>query len=146
MPTWEEALLASGATQMIHLKNLMLSRPYLSRIPAQDMLLDLPEIPRVDNNQHFNAIRAAYPCATRYANGSYAMVYFPQAKQSLRVDLSCFSGKVKTWWFDPRNGRPHDAGEHPDETVTFTSPIAGPDWVLVLDAVSENFSNPGENA
>lgn len=146
MPTWEEAILAPGATQMVHLKNLMLSRPYWSRVPAQEMLLDLPEMPLVDNKQHFNAIRAAYPCATRCANGSYAMVYFPQAEQSLRLDQSCFSGKVKAWWFDPRNGRSHEAGEHGNETVMFTSPIAGPDWVLVLDSDSENFSKPGEKA
>jgi hypothetical protein len=145
MPTWEEAILAPGATQMVHLKNLMLSRPYLSRVPAQEMLLDLPEIPLVENNQHFNAIRAAYPCATRCTKGRYAMVYFPQAEQSLRVDLSCFSGKVKAWWFDPRNGRSHEAGEHPHEIVAFTSPIAGPDWVLVLDSESEKFGKPGEN-
>ncbi len=143
MPTWDEAILRPGAAQMVHLKNLMLSRPYLSRIPAQEMLPGLPELPPVDNGKHFDPIRAAHPVATRCADGSYGMVYFPLAEQSLRVDLSCLSGRVKAWWFDPRNGKTHDAGEYSNETVTFTSPIAGPDWVLVLDQALKVLSLPG---
>jgi len=143
MPTWDEAILAPGATQMIHLKNLMLSRPYLSRIPAQEMLLDLPELPPVDNDKHFEPLRAAYACATRCANGTYGMVYFPQAEQSLRVDLSRLSGRVKARWYDPRNGKAHAAGEYTNEVVNFTSPLAGPDWVLVLDDVRQSIPLPG---
>ena len=41
MPTWDEAIYAPGAFQMIHLKNLMLSRPYLNRIPEPKMLPDI---------------------------------------------------------------------------------------------------------
>jgi hypothetical protein len=137
MPPWDEAIFAPGATQMIHLKNLMLSRPYLSRIPAQEMLLNLPEIPQVDNNVHFNSLRAAYPCATRCANGKYAMVYIPQSAQTVIVDLRKLAGKIKAWWFDPRSGKAHAKGEYSNnENVEFTSPIAGPDWVLVLDGDS----------
>ncbi|HSL47409.1 MAG TPA: DUF4038 domain-containing protein, partial [Anaerolineales bacterium] len=143
MPGWREAILRPGAAQMAHLKNLMLSRTYLSRVPAPEMLPDLPEIPPPDNNQHFDPLRAAYPCATRCSHGEYAMVYFPQAEQSIQIDLSCFSGSVKTWWFDPRNGRAHAAGEYPNERVTFTSPIAGPDWVLVIDDAARSMPAPG---
>jgi hypothetical protein len=144
MPTWDEAILAPGATQLIHLRILMLSRPYLSRIPDQTMLPDLLPTPPADNSEHFNPIRSAYPCATRCSEGTYGMVYFPQAGQSLRVDLSRLSGRVKAWWFDPRNGKSHPAGDHPNEKVVFTSPIAGPDWVLVLDVETCNFGEPGK--
>lgn len=134
MPAWEEAILRPGAEQMVHLKNLMFSRPYLSRMPAPQMLPGVPEIPPTDNNIHFDPLRAAHPVATRDSVGTYALVYYPQAEQSLKVDLRCFPGRVKAWWFDPRNGKAHAVGEHPNEIVTFTSPFAGPDWVLVLDA------------
>ncbi|MBI5952333.1 MAG: hypothetical protein HY865_11810 [Chloroflexi bacterium] len=72
------------------------------------MLLDVPELPSVDNSKHSDALYAAYPCATRCAKGTYGLVYFLQAEQSLRVDLSCLSGRVKAGWFDPRNGKFHD--------------------------------------
>ncbi len=143
MPTWEEAILRPGATQMIHLKNLMLSRPYFSRIPDQAMLPDVNRVPPVDNKVHYDPARAAYSCACRAWDGNYGMVYFPQAEQSLRVDLSHLARKVKAWWYDPRNGKSHAAGEYSDDIVTFTSPIAGPDWVLVLDDASESMPLPG---
>jgi hypothetical protein len=143
MPVWDEAILRPGAGEMVHLKNLMLSRPYLSRIPDQTMLPDVSPTPLADNSEHFDPLRAAYPCATRCAEGTYAMVYFPQAEQSLRVDLSSLSGRIKAWWYDPRNGKAYTAGEYPNEIINFTSPFAGPDWVLVLDSVAQSLPLPG---
>jgi hypothetical protein len=135
MPTWEEALYRAGAAQLIHLKQLMLSRPYLNRLPAPDMLPGLPEIPPPDNRQHNEPTRAAHPVATRDGGNSYGMVYFPLARQTLLINLGLFSGWVKASWFDPRTGRSYPAGEHLNNTLAFTSPIAGPDWVLLLDAI-----------
>ena len=40
--TWDVALNAPGASQMRYLKQLMMSRPYFERIPAQDLLADKP--------------------------------------------------------------------------------------------------------
>jgi len=141
---WDEAIYAPGAQQMIHLKNLMLSRPYLTRIPAPDLLPHVtPPPPMANNDDRINPLRAAHAVATRDADGTYGLVYFPQAEQSLQVDLRLLKGRVKAQWFDPRNGRCHAAGEYPNEMVTFTSPIAGPDWVLVLDSTAENFPAPG---
>lgn len=135
-PAWDEAIYAPGARQMIHLKNLMLSRPYLTRIPAPGLLPDVNPPPTpVDNDDRINPLRAAHPAATRDSEGSYGLVYFPQADQSLRVDLRPLTGRVKAQWFDPRNGRYNPAGEHPNEPLTFTSPIGGPDWVLVLEVL-----------
>jgi hypothetical protein len=137
MPPWEEAILRPGAQQLIHLKNLMLSRPYFSRIPGQDMLVDLAPAPPVAGpDDRLNPRRAAYPVATRDAGGAYGLVYFPQAEQTFKVDLRLLNGPVKAWWYDPRSGRSHFAGDYPSYITSFTSPIAGPDWVLVLDATA----------
>lgn len=143
MPAWDEAILRPGATQMVHLKKLMLSRPYLNRIPDQSLLPDVQPTLPVDNKVHYVPARAAYPCATRADDGSFAMVYFPQAEQRLRVDLGCFSDKVSASWYDPRNGRTHAAGKFTNERTDFTSPVAGPDWVLVLDDASLSMPLPG---
>ncbi len=134
-PTWPDAILRPGASQLHHLKNLMLSRPYLSRIPDQSMLPNQPDIPPLDDTQHYEPTRAAHARATRCQNGTYGMVYFPNAEQTLHVDLSKLVGKIKAAWFDPRNGRIHNIGEYENSTISFTSPIAGPDWVLVLDTL-----------
>ncbi len=141
-PTWEEALYGPGAQQMIHLKNLMLSHPYLSRIPAQDMLPAVarvsPGVDVVDVNDRLNSIRAAYPVATRDAEGRYALVYFPLAGQTLQVDMRVLGGPAHTGqihvsWYDPRSGQSHPAGVYPADAgiLSFTSPLGGPDWVWI---------------
>lgn len=134
-PAWDEAIYGPGARQLIHLKNLMLSRPYFTRIPAPDLSPDVAPIPLpVDQEDRINSIRAAHPVATRDSEGAYGLVYFPLAGQSLRVDLRLLRGEVNAAWFDPRNGATYPIGTHPREIVTFVSPIGGPDWVLILEA------------
>lgn len=148
MPTWDEAILRPGAEQMFHLKNLILSRPYLSRIPAQEMIPDILPTPPVGELEadRFNPLRASLPRATCCADGSFGMVYFPKADQTLRVNLNSLKGLVRACWFDPRNGSSHPAGIYPNELVSFTSPIAGPDWVLVLDSDKMDFAPPGKSS
>lgn len=133
-PAWDEAIHAPGARQMVHLKQLMLSRPYLTRIPAPDLMPDVtpPPMP-VDSDDRINPLRASHPVATRDSAGAYAMIYFPTAGQTIRVDLRLLSGRVKATWFDPREGKQYPAGEYPQQLMTFTSPLGGPDWVLILD-------------
>ena len=95
--------------------------------------MNLPALPIIDNEKHFDPVRAGYPCATKALDYSFAMVYFPMAGQDLIVDLSLFPHSLKAAWFDPRNGKTHDIGEFQNQTYTFTSPFSGPDWVLLLD-------------
>ena len=136
-PYWDEAIYGPGARQMVHLKNLMLSRPYLTRIPAPDLLPNVtPPPPPADLTQRddrINPLRAAHPVATRDNQGRYGLVYFPLAAQSLQVDLRLLSGPVEAAWYDPREGKNHPIGKYPQDLVTFTSPLGGPDWVLTLD-------------
>ena len=140
---WDEAIFAPGAKQMIHLKNLFLSRPYWNLVPAQDMLLGEPQIPPVEEPEHYHPLRAAHVCAARCVENTYALIYIPQAEQTVTVDLSGFKSKVKAWWYDPRTGKAHPAGEYPNWKLSFISPIAGPDWVLVLDTVDLRLPPPG---
>jgi hypothetical protein len=136
MPIWQEAILRPGAAQMIHLKNLMLSRPYFTRIPAPEMLPEVqpgPPLGEVESDR-LNPSRASHPVATCDANGNYALVYFPLAGQTLQIDLSPLRGNIQAQWFNPRNGQCYEARDHSNELTMFTSPIAGPDWVLILDA------------
>ena len=144
MPAWQEAVLRPGAWQMAHLKNLMLSRPYASRIPGPDLLAGFsPAPPTRGIEDRRNPLRAAQPAASRCAEGSYALVYFPLAEQSLQIDARLLAGPLNAWWFDPRTGRARPAGDHTNQILTFTSPIAGPDWVLVLDSAEQGFPPPG---
>jgi hypothetical protein len=128
---WKDALDFPVAGQMRHLKALMLSRPYLSRIPDQSLILS--EVG--DGDRHLQA--------TRDENGTYAMVYFP-GPVSAEIDLRGLTGEaISARWFDVRTG---DFGAKENlvatDSHTFTPPSTdeAPDWVLVLDDVSRGYS------
>lgn len=120
---WYDSLDAPAASQMIHLKNLMLSRPYLSRIPDQSLL-------KSAEGTYVTHIRAA-----RDGSGSYAMIYIPVAPTIVEVDLQRLNGESFTAsWFNPRNGEITEIGTYNRHAkAEFTSNWAGPDWVLLID-------------
>jgi hypothetical protein len=126
MGTWRHSLALPGAVQLEHLKRLMLSRPYFSRIPDQTLVLDQPEPSEF-------AIRA-----TRDAQGTYALIYFP-APYPTRIAVDRLRGPLRGWWYDPRTGA---STEIADPGITFDPPTAE-DWVLVLDSRAAGYAEPG---
>lgn len=122
---WYDALDLPGANQMKHLKQLMLSKPYLTRVPKQDILA-FQQTPG-----------AEYVVATGNADGSYALVYLPVGK-AINIDTQKLKGALlRTTWFNPRTGEYTQASIIPKKGIkTFTPPALGinNDWVLVLES------------
>jgi hypothetical protein len=131
---WYDSLDSAGANQMKHIRNLMESRPFLTRIPDQSVITD-------DYGHGGEHVQA-----TRDSNGSYAMVYSASGRP-IRVRLDKITGSdVRAWWYDPRTGKATLIGQYDgDGERTFTPPTSGKnqDWVLVVDDASKNFSAPG---
>lgn len=138
---WSEAIDQPGAGQMQHGKNLMLSRPFLTRVP-DDSIIVTDRVP----TSVPGAGRYRF-AATRDAEGSYAMVYAPIGR-SFKVRMDAIKGnKVKSWWYNPRNGQAREIGVFDNQGQReFTPPAKGEtmDWVLVLDDASKNFPPPGQ--
>lgn len=132
---WQKELHTPVAGQLRHLKALMLSRPYFSRIPDQTLI-------RGDTKHGDDHIGA-----TRDRDGSYALVYSPKG-EPVTVDLAKLSApKLAGWWYDPRTGRAQRIGGSfaNKGSRTFSPPSRGSedDWVLVLDAAARNYPVPG---
>jgi hypothetical protein len=129
---WQKAVKAEGANQMQHLKKLMLSRPYFSRIADQSLITSEA------GSNYTDAI-----IATRDEKGTYAFIYLPQNKP-VSIDLSKLSGNNKIiTWFDPRTGK--SIPEKPVKSngvAIFTPPKKGIDWVLVIDDATLNYKTP----
>lgn len=130
---WHEAVNLPGAWDMQHLGNLMESRPVLTRIPDQSLIVD-------GQGQGADHVRA-----TR--GEDYLLVYVP-AGNAITVRLGRISGtRVRAWWFDPRTGEPILIGEFPNTgTRQFVPPgklRRGNDWVLVVDDGGRDFPPPG---
>jgi hypothetical protein len=137
---WHKAIDQPGAAQMQHARHLLESRPFLSRIPDDSVIVtgDVPTAVPGAGRYRF--------VATRDREGSYAMVYAPVGRKfSVRMDV-IQGPKVKAWWFNPRDGSASVIGEFSNEGVRqFTPPTPGEnlDWVLVLDDAAKGFPPPG---
>jgi hypothetical protein len=132
---WKEALNAPGAKQIGHVKSLMLSRPYFTRIPDQSVIVGNTG----EGSEHISA--------TRDRAGSYMMIYLPIG-QTVMVDMNKLSGSSAIgWWYDPRKGSATKIeGSLPTNRSQRFSPPSngrGEDWVLVLDDESKGFAAPG---
>jgi hypothetical protein len=140
---WQEALDRPGARQMQHARRLLESRPFLTRIPADDIIVPAAVLTAVPGEGRYRF------AATRDANGSYAMVYVPTARKfSVRLE-AISGGRVRAWWFNPRDGTAMPAGDFPaTATREFLSPNPDDDldWVLVLDDATKNYPAPGAAA
>ena len=137
---WREAIEQPGATQMQHGKNLILSRPFLTRVPDDSVIVTDRVPTSVPGAGRYRFV------ATRDAGGSYAMVYVPVGR-TFKVRMGKITGaKVKAWWFNPRTGTAEAIGDFPNTGErAFTPPQPGEqlDWILVLDDAAKNFPGPG---
>lgn len=129
---WREALNLPGAIQMQYVRNLIESRPFMSRIPDQGLIAS--DVGILEDRVQ----------ATR--GEDYAFVYVSSGRP-VTVRMGRISGnKVTAWWFDPRSGEASSLGQFANAgTCTFTPPSRGDDqdWVLVLDDAQKSFSVPG---
>ncbi|HZU36972.1 MAG TPA: glycoside hydrolase family 140 protein, partial [Gemmataceae bacterium] len=138
---WFQALNQPGASQMHFARRLLESRPVLSRVPDDSVIVE-------------DRVRTAVPGAGRYRfvatrdrSGSYAFVYVPVGR-AFRIRMDKISGpRAKAWWFNPRNGEVTAIGTFATTGERqFSAPARGEalDWILVLDDASKNYPPPGQ--
>lgn len=137
---WYEAIDQPGAAQMIYGRLLMESRPFLTRIPDNSIIVTDRVPTSVPGAGSYQFV------ATRDQDGTYAMVYVPIGRKfSVRMDV--IKGKeVTAWWYNPRNGKTTLIGKYPNTgTQAFLSPEPGEntDWILVLDDAAKKYPAPG---
>ncbi len=139
--SWSEALDQAGAAQMRFGRMLMLSRPFLTRIPDDSIIVPHSVATAIPGAGRLRVV------ATRDRDGSYAMIYLPGGRP-VDVKLSGIGkSKVVAWWYNPRTGEATREGEYSNQgTQRFTSPDPGEylDWVLVLDDAAADFATPGQ--
>lgn len=132
---WYQALDRPAAFQAGYLKNLILSRPSLQRVPDQSLIA---------SGQ--GSSNATYITAFRDADSSYAMVYLPIGKK-IAINTTLIKAKrIKAWWFNPRTGKAEKSFSFKAGTTHwFTPPTSGiqKDWVLVLDDEAKQYKKPG---
>jgi hypothetical protein len=137
---WTQAIEQPGAAQMQHARALLESRPFLTRIPADDVIVDDRVPTSVPGAGRYRFV------ATRDTEGTYSMVYAPIGRR-FKVRMASIKGsRVHAWWFNPRDGRAAAIGTFPNTGEhEFMPPDPGEmlDWVLVLDDEARLYPPPG---
>ena len=131
---WDVAIDYPGAFHMGHLRALIESRPFFTRVPGQDFLIS-PIDDDVPTHVH----------ASRDSLGRYAMVYVPGADRDVTVNMGLITGSTaRAWWYSPVTGESSVIGEYNSSgTRTFTTPGDSEDWVLLIDDVDQDYPPPG---
>jgi hypothetical protein len=148
--SWQQAMESAGGFQMRHLRNLIESRPFLSRIPDQSLLLpaSLVEPAQGRDSDHIQVTRDG---TAGKNDATYIMAYMPYAG-SIKLNTKVFSSKkLKVWWYDPRQGLAFPLGTvdnkgefSPEWDHRIREYQTGPDWVLVIDDATKNYPPPGQ--
>ena len=130
---WYDVLDLPGAWNLIHARRLMESRPYLSRIPDQSLIVPA-YYPETD-----------YAVATR--GEGYAFIYIPTGWPVEIFPDKVGAKNLNAYWFNPRTGDSKLIESIPGKGKhSFIPPSSGRgnDWVLVLDDTSKKFTLPGK--
>ncbi|MEJ2705842.1 MAG: glycoside hydrolase family 140 protein [Sedimentisphaerales bacterium] len=137
---WEQGLAYPGATQVRHIRMLMLSRPFTSRVPDQQVVLN--NFPQGEEKKP----NLRYMMATR--GEGYLMVYTHYGDAiEVKLGPNVLSGtEIKAWWFNPTKGGSTFIGRYENRgSRTFDppgEPARGNDWVLVVDDASKGWQAP----
>ena len=144
--TWEEALEQPGSGQMGYLRKLIESRPFLTRIPDQKILIG-------ENPSHATDHIRVTRDGTRGENdATYIMIYLPYYR-SFSINTEVIPGdRLNVWWYDPGKGFAFPQGTI-DNSGKFSfsnwsdlisEGQGGPDWVVVIDDAGANYEAPGK--
>jgi len=160
---WHEALLQPGASQLIHLKNLVLSRPYLTKFPDQRLLTSRaedeinltmftndegPDLNPSYSTDHIRVMRDGTPGKK---DATYIMAYLPFYRNFALETSVIPDEELHIWWYNPRTGEALDMGIIKNQLRYYGSnwsdrieqDMGGPDWVVVIDGVSHAYPTPG---
>ena len=119
---WQDGLQAPGAGQMQYLKNLILSKSYYDRVPAQDLV--------IDGGERYERIAAT-------KGKDYALFYVYNGREFQVATSKLKFNPSKASWFNPRTGEKQLIDEHRNTTINTYNPPGekknGNDWVLILE-------------
>ena len=143
----QSALDAPGANHLKYVRQLMESKPMQAHIPD-------PKLITLNTRGSDGTLSPNLCCATRDENGRWAYIYSTRGA-TVGVYMSRLAeGHANAFWYNPRNGLWHVAGNENETKRPFMTeipsgikapvsyfnppgdPADGNDWVLVLELTS----------
>lgn len=132
---WTEALDRPGAYQVGYLRKLIESRPFVTRIPDQSLIVS------------GQGEKGEYMTAFRDQEGTYLMVYLPVGRNVTIKTTDIAGRQLSIKWFNPRTGKTESSIQLPNAGKVITTPPSSGienDWVLIIDDASKKYSEPSK--
>jgi len=135
-PGWEQAIDSQGSRDMPHVKAFFTSRDWHKFIPDQSHTIITQGL------GEFNGMD--YLAAACTSDGKTIMAYLPSAR-TIIVDLAKLNAsKAVAWWFDPRTGASHLAGEFSTLKPVQLTPPEDSDWGLIVEDAALGLEPPAQ--
>jgi hypothetical protein len=137
---WREALDCPGAWQVRHARALLESRPFLSRIPDQELVV-ASSVPAAVPGTGARRIQS-----TRDADGRFAMIYSASSRAYVVRTESLRGRQLRLWWFNPKDGSHADRGLFDKRRYLQVSPPSigeDIDYILIADDAAQGYPPPG---
>ncbi len=143
LPDWHAALSAPGSDQLALLPRILSERSYLTRVPAQELIVPHRErapwpdrmavgIPFAGQE---NLDPVAHISVARSTDGSWIMAYMP-VRQLLEIDTSGMTGeRIRVSLYDPELAEPRHVFETAKESTIRLMPDRDLDSFIVLDSL-----------
>lgn len=137
---WTDALDTPAARQLHHIKKLLYSRPYLTRIPDQNLVLT------GQGKSVATRIQATRDGTAENNEATYLMAYL-SAPIKVTLNTAVISAKtLNAYWFSPETGSVEMIKQDFANTGSITlEPKPKSDWVVVVDDARRNYLQPGKN-
>ena len=135
---WHESLDLPGAVQVTYLKRLMLSRPFVTRIPDQSLLVS-------ESPGGLDRIQVTRDGMPGHSDATYIFAYFPRRLRA-EFNTSRIPGDtLRIWWMNPRTGEcsaPSECANAARMAFEPPSEAQDEDWVLIVDDASKQYPSP----
>ncbi len=136
--SWKQALDTPAVGQLRHIKRLLYSHPYLSRIPDQSLVL-AGQGPDVATR-----VQATRDGTFGHRDATYIMAYLSAAR-TVTLDTAVIAARtLNAYGFDPATGSSETIRDGFANTGSLTLPsrARGGDWVAVIEDAARNYPRP----
>jgi Protein of unknown function (DUF4038)/Putative collagen-binding domain of a collagenase len=136
--SWKDALDTPAVRQLHHIKALLESHPYLTRLPDQSLVL------AGQGADIFTRVQATRDGAAGRNDSTYVMAYL-SAPQPVTLNTAVIAAPtLKIYWFNPETGSTevlHEKFPNPG-SLTLEQRGHGTDGVVVIEDAAKNYPRP----
>ena len=140
VPNWKDALNTHAVEQLHHIRALLYSRPYFTRIPDQSLIIS------GQGKSIADRVQATRDGEQGRQNATYLMAYMAAPADVTINTRVIASHRLNTWWFNPATGKSTRVGMNLPNTGTLLlkKQQMRHDAVIIVDDAIKHYPPPSQ--